>query len=238
MRLLPLTLAFMLSNAFAVQGVGEYFYGPDMAENIACQIAEDYARTDAIRNFLGEEFESSTNEACYNIECFTTRDSNSSVMGVIKKVNKKEIITSIEQGKKVCSVELDADVEKIKNDIYFNAWTEQPVFRHGETVQFLAVTNKPGYLNVFNYHSKKYHKILSKKITEVQTEFPILSKNQVMIAKVPEGMKVSKEKMVFLFTELDTNTKSVYNDFEMDQFVRSLPITGKRIISRVAQIVR
>ncbi len=59
-----------------------------------------------------------------------------------------------------------------------------------------------------------------------------------MIAKVPEGMKVSKEKMVFLFTELDTNTKSVYNDFEMDQFVRSLPITGKRIISRVAQIVR
>jgi hypothetical protein len=221
-----------------VQGVGEYFYGPDMAENIACQIAEDYARTDAIRNFLGEEFESSTNEACYNIECFTTRDSNSSVMGVIKKVNKKEIITSIEQGKKVCSVELDADVEKIKNDIYFNAWTEQPVFRHGETVQFLAVTNKPGYLNVFNYHSKKYHKILSKKITEVQTEFPILSKNQVMIAKVPEGMKVSKEKMVFLFTELDTNTKSVYNDFEMDQFVRSLPITGKRIISRVAQIVR
>jgi hypothetical protein len=228
----------MLSNAFAVQGVGEYFYGPDMAENIACQIAEDYARTDAIRNFLGEEFESSTNEACYNIECFTTRDSNSSVMGVIKKVNKKEIITSIEQGKKVCSVELDADVEKIKNDIYFNAWTEQPVFRHGETVQFLAVTNKPGYLNVFNYHSKKYHKILSKRITEVQTEFPILSKNQVMIAKVPEGMKVSKEKMVFLFTELDTNTKSVYNDFEMDQFVRSLPITGKRIISRVAQIVR
>jgi hypothetical protein len=238
MRLLPLTLAFMLSNAFAVQGVGEYFYGPDMAENIACQIAEDYARTDAIRNFLGEEFESSTNEACYNIECFTTRDSNSSVMGVIKKVNKKEIITSIEQGKKVCSVELDADVEKIKNDIYFNAWTEQPVFRHGETVQFLAVTNKPGYLNVFNYHSKKYHKILSKRITEVQTEFPILSKNQVMIAKVPEGMKVSKEKMVFLFTELDTNTKSVYNDFEMDQFVRSLPITGKRIVSRVAQIVR
>jgi len=44
--------------------------------------------------------------------------------------------------------------------------------------------------------------------------------------------------MVFIFTELDTKTKSVYNDFEMDQFVRSLPITGKRIVSRVAQIVR
>jgi len=238
MRLLPITLAFTLSNAFAVQGVGEYFYGPDMAENIACQIAEDYARTDAIRNYLGEEFESTTTEACYNIECFSTRDSNLSVMGLIKKVNKKEITTSVEQGKKVCTVELDADVEKLKNDIYFNAWTEQPIFRHGEQVQFLAVTNRPGYLHVFNYHSKKYHKILSKKITEVQKEFSILGKNQIMIAKVPDGMKVSKEKMVFIFTELDTNTKTVYNDFEMDQFVRSLPITGKRIISRVAQIVR
>lgn len=238
MRLLPIVLAFSLSNAFAVQGVGEYFYGPDMAENIACQIAEEYARTDAIRNFLGEEFESSTNEACYNIECFTTRDSNSSVMGAIKKVNKKEIITSVEQGKKVCTVDLEADVERLENKIYFNAWTEQPIFRHGEGVNFFAVTNKVGYLHVFNYHSKKYHKILSKRITEVQTEFPILSKNQIMIAKVPDGMKVSKEKMVFIFTELDTNTKSVYNDFEMDQFVRSLPITGKRIISRVAQIVR
>ncbi len=238
MRLLPITLAFMLSNAFAVQGVGEYFYGPDMAENIACQIAEDYARTDAIRNYLGEEFESTTTEACYNIECFSTRDSNLSIMGTIKKVNKKEITTSVEHGKKVCTVELDAEVEKLKNDIYFNAWTEQPIFRHGEQVQFFAVTNRPGYLHVFNYHSKKYHKILSKKITEVQNEFSILDKNQIMIAKVPDGMKVSKEKMVFIFTELDTKTKSVYNDFEMDQFVRSLPITGKRIVSRVAQIVR
>ena len=238
MRLLPITLAFMLSNAFAVQGVGEYFYGPDMAENIACQVAEDYARTDAIRNYLGEEFESSTTEACYNIECFSTRDSNASVMGVIKKVNKKEITTSIEHGKKVCTVELDADVEKIKNDIYFNAWTEQPIFRHGEHVQFFAVTNKPGYLHVFNYHSQKYHKILSKKITQTQNEFPILDKNQVMIAQVPAGMKVSKEKMVFIFTELDTKTNSVYNDSEMNQFVRSLPITGKRIVNRVAQIVR
>ena len=160
MRLLPIVLAFSLSNAFAVQGVGEYFYGPDMAENIACQIAEEYARTDAIRNFLGEEFESSTNEACYNIECFTTRDSNSSVMGAIKKVNKKEIITSVEQGKKVCTVDLEADVERLENKIYFNAWTEQPIFRHGEEVNFFAVTNKVGYLHVFNYHSKKYHKIL------------------------------------------------------------------------------
>ena len=147
-------------------------------------------------------------------------------------------MTSVEQGKKVCTVEIDADVERISNDIYFNAWTEQPVFKHGEEVKYFAVTNKPGYLYVFNYHSKKYHKILSKKIVDVQNEFPILDKNQKMIAQVPDGMKVSKEKMVFIFTELDKQPKSVYNDVEMDQFIRSLPIAGKRIINRVVQIVR
>ncbi len=51
---LPLT-AFILSSAHATTGTGEYFYGPDTSENIACQVAEDFARTDAIRNFLGED---------------------------------------------------------------------------------------------------------------------------------------------------------------------------------------
>jgi hypothetical protein len=159
-------------------------------------------------------------------------------MGVIKKVNKKEILTSVEQGKKVCTVEIDAEIERITNDIYFNAWTEQAYFRHGEEVKYFAITNKPGYLYVFNYHSNKYHKILTKKIVDVQNEFPILDKNQKLIAQVPKGNYVSKEKMVFIFTELDKQPKSVYNDFEMDQFIKSLPITGKRVINRVVQIVR
>lgn len=238
MRLLPLSLAFILSNAFAVQGIGEYFYGPDMAENIACQIADDYARTDAIRNFLGEEFQSSTNEACYNVECFATRDTSTSVMGVIKKVNKKEILTTVEQGKHVCTVEIDATVERIQNDIHFDAWTEHTILRHNDPVQFFAITNKPGYLYVFNYHSKKYYRIISKKVDSVQTEFSILDKNQVMIAKVPDGSKVTKERMVFVFVELDKKPKLEYNDVEMDQFIRSLPIAGKRIVNRVVQIVR
>ena len=44
--------------------------------------------------------------------------------------------------------------------------------------------------------------------------------------------------MVFVFTDLDIKPKPMYNDIEMNNFIRSIPIDRKRIISRVAQIVR
>ena len=238
MRLLPITLAFMLSNAFAVQGVGEYFYGPDTSENIACQVAEDFARTDAIRNFLGEDFESSTNEQCFNTECFLAQETSSSIIGTIKKVNKKEVTKSTADGKMICTVTLDADVEKLENNIYFNVWTQQPTFRHGDEVNFYAMTNKAGFITVFNYYDKKFNKILTKKVTDFKDEFPILGKNQVMVAQVPKDKKVSNERLVFIFTELDTETKSVYTDYEMQKFLKTLPITKRRVIYKVAQIVR
>ena len=238
MRLLPLTLAFTLSNAFAVQGIGEYFYGPDMAENIACQIAEEYAQVDAVRNFLGEDYESNTSEVCYNTECILSRDTVATVNGTIKKVNKKQSEKVIEQGKIICRVTIEADVEKISNNIYFNAWTEQPYFKHGEQVNFMITANKVGFVHVFNYHSNRYYKVLQKKITDVGVEIPLMNKDQKLMAKVTDNKYVSKEKMVFLFTELDVSTNKVYNDFEMQNMIRSLPVDRKRIVSRVVQIVR
>jgi hypothetical protein len=236
-RLLPLA-AFLLSSAHATTGTGEYFYGPDTSENIACQIAEDFARTDAIRNFLGETFESSTSEQCFNTECFLSQDTSSSIIGSIKKVNKKEVTKSTADGKMICTVTLDADVEKIENDIYFNVWTEQPTFRHGDEVNFYAMTNRAGMITVFNHYDKKFNKILTKKVTDFKDEFPILGKNQVMVAQVPKDKKVSNERLVFIFTELDTETKSVYTDYEMQKFLKTLPITKRRVVYKVAQIVR
>ena len=238
MRLLPITLAFMLSSAYAVQGTGEYFYGPDTAENIACQIAEEYAQTDAIRNFLGEEYESNTSEVCYNTECILSRDTVSTVNGTIKKVNKKQSEKIIEQGKIICRVTIDAEVEKITNNIYFNVWTDQPYFKHGEPVKYMVTANKVGTVHIFNYHGNRYYNIFQKKITQTGLELELLEKNQKLIAKIQEGKYVSKEKMVFVFTDLDIKPKPMYNDIEMNNFIRSIPIDRKRIISRVAQIVR
>jgi len=91
---------------------------------------------------------------------------------------------------------------------------------------------------VFNYHGNRYYNIFQKKITQTGAELELLEKNQKMIARVADGKYVSKEKMVFVFTELDIKPKISYNDFEMNNFIRSLPVDKRRIISRVAQIVR
>ena len=59
-----------------------------------------------------------------------------------------------------------------------------------------------------------------------------------MVAQVPKDKKVSNERLVFIFTELDTETKSVYTDYEMQKFLKTLPITKRRVVYKVAQIVR
>ena len=235
--LLPL-MAFILSSAQATTGTGEYFYGPDTSENIACQVAEDFARTDAIRNFLGEEFQSSVSEQCFNTECFLAQETSSSIIGTIKKVNKKEVNKTTADGKMICTVTLDAEVEKLENDIFFNVWTEQSFFKHGDEVKYYAMTNKPGFITVFNYYDKKFNKILTKKVTNFKDEFPLLEKNHVMVAQVPKGKTVSNERLVFIFTELDTESKSVYTDYEMQKFLKTLPVTKRRVMYKVAQIVR
>jgi hypothetical protein len=130
------------------------------------------------------------------------------------------------------------EVEKINNNIYFNVWTEQPYFKHGEPVKYMVTANKVGNVYIFNYHGNRYYNIFQKKITQTGLELELLEKNQKLIAKVQDGKYVSKEKMVFVFTDLDIKPKPMYNDFEMNNFIRSLPVDRRKIISRVAQIVR
>ena len=41
-------------NVGAVTGIGEYRFGPDTAENLACEVAEDRAKQDALIKFNGQ----------------------------------------------------------------------------------------------------------------------------------------------------------------------------------------
>ena len=43
-----LLLSLLVTNAFAVTGIGEYRYGPDTTENQACEFAEEKAKEDGL----------------------------------------------------------------------------------------------------------------------------------------------------------------------------------------------
>lgn len=235
--LLPL-MAFLLSSAHATTGTGEYFYGPDTAENIACKVAEDFARDDAIRNFLGEFVESNTTEQCFNEECIFLKETNNSSFGLIKKVNKKEVTKTVEEGKLICSVTIDVDIEKIQNDIVFHIRNENFALKIGSEIKFSGISNKKGNLYIFNSYMKKNYRLYHAKINEVDIEFTVPKPNEIIVAKLPDGVKISKEKLVFLFTELDLQTKSVYTDYEMQKMLEGIPITKRRTVNRLIQIVR
>ena len=106
-------------NANAVTGVGEYRFGPDTTENMACEIAEDRAQQDALIKFNGQFIEAVIEENCQSEECRFNQQTFNKIDGYIKKSTAKRQVV-IEQGYKVCVVTVNAEVEKLKNDIKFS----------------------------------------------------------------------------------------------------------------------
>ena len=51
-------------NAKEVSGTGEFRFGPETAQNVACSLAEQKAKENAIANFVGEYIEHQTNQIC------------------------------------------------------------------------------------------------------------------------------------------------------------------------------
>jgi hypothetical protein len=97
-------------NANATTGVGEYRFGPDTTENMACEIAEDRAQQDALIKFNGQFVEAVIEENCLNGDCRFNQQTFNKVEGYIKKMTAKRQVI-IEQGYKVCVVTINADVE-------------------------------------------------------------------------------------------------------------------------------
>lgn len=235
MKNLLLISVLLPSISFAsVTGIGEYFYGPETSENIACSFAEDNAREDALRKYVGELVDASLREECFNEECFSTKDTNSIIQGVIRKIENKEVTISAEQGKKICTVSIKAIVEKVQSDLFFNVKEEGGVYRQNSEVTFYGISNKIGKIIVFNQVDNQYKKLFEIPVTKTDSEIAM----PTLIARLENGKQQSQEKMVFVFTDLDIPTKMVYNGFEMRKFIDSIPFSNRSVVNRLTQIVR
>lgn len=233
-KLLLISVLIPSFSLASVIGTGEYFYGPETSENMACSFAEENAREDALRKYVGELVEASLREECFNEECFTTKDTNNAVQGVIKKIENKEVVLSIEQGKRICSVTISAIVEKVKPDLFFHVKDDKGVYRQNSEVTFYGISNKIGKIIAFNLYNDQYKKIFEVPVRQINSEI----KMPTLIAKLENGKHQSQEKMVFVFTDLDIKPKPVYNDFEMRKFLDSIPFSNRGVVNRLTQIVR
>lgn len=233
---LLLISALVPSFTFASSvGIGEYRFGPDTAENTACEFAEHRAREDAILQFFGEQFESITMQDCKDEDCEFHNQIFSEVKGIVKKIINRQRQIIKEEGYKNCIVSIEAEVQKINNTIQFDVYTKTS-FVEGENVDFTFISNRSGTVLVYSYDNGQYYALDRSKI-EQQKELRLPDQKRIVATLQPNQYQ-SKDLVAFIFTEEDVNFKGKYTANEMRNMLSSLDASKKRVVYRYVTIVR
>ena len=226
-----------LAHAERVSGTGEYSFGPDTAENIACRLAEEKAKQNAIANFVGEMIEAAQNENCKDEKCTMLSTLYTEVSGEIKTVYKRDKQVYPNRDRQVCEVDVDVEVEKITNTIKFHVAGKNQL-KVGERFTFQAVSGITGTVGVFNLVDKEYQMVYTDKVLEINKQIQIPSTRYKMQAELPIGKSHSNELLVFLFTDKNLTFKSRYSTMEFDSLVKDIPFDSRKVINHHVSIER
>jgi len=225
---------FCLANY--VNGYGEFYYGPDTADNTACEYAFDRAKQNAIQNHLGIEIESYTLENCRTEnDCAISVDTYIQMFGKVKQVVKKDIKTKEEYGRKVCVADITAVVERIENKTKFSV-NGKTKYIENEEIQFSFISNTVGFVSVYNFYDNTYTKIYETQIIKLNEEMFLKKPKEKMIASLPKNQYQSNELLVFVFSKEKPMNKKTYSAFEFANILASLDSNVKRTIFRFVTI--
>lgn len=224
-------------QAQIVSGTGEYSFGPDTAENVACRLAEEKAKQNAIANFVGELIQASTNENCKDEKCTTLSTLYTEVSGEIKTIYKKDKQVYPNRDRQVCEVDIQAEVEKITNTMVFNVEGKNQL-KAGERFVFQAVSGSIGTIGVFNLIDKEYELIYTDRVLEMNKQIQIPSSKYKMQAELPIGKSHSNELIVFLITDKNLTFKNKYSTMEFNAMVKELPFQSRKIVNHHVSIER
>lgn len=225
------------AHAERVQGTGEYSFGPDTAENVACRLAEENAKQNAIKNFVGEMIESAQNENCKDEKCTMLSTLYTEVSGQIKTIYKRDKRVYPSRDRQVCEVDLDVEVEKITSTIKFHVEGKNQL-KVGERFVFQAVSGLTGTVGVFNLVDKKYQLVYTDKVLEINKQVQIPSARYKMQAELPNGKSHSNELLVFLFTDKNLTFKPQYSTMEFDSLIKDIPFSNRKIVNHHVSIER
>ena len=238
--LLGLCLVPLTAQAKLVLGEGEYRYGPDTSQNLACEFALDRAKENAVAKFVGEEIEVLAYQSCQNEDCQMQRDTYNEIRGAIKSIlsTSKQVLEH--PGYMSCQVTVRADVVQVINTINITLKENFFHLKHRDVVKFKGTINRRGYLTVFNLYAGTYTKLRSTILVDTNTEFVLPSDSDTikLQAVVPEGQSQSKEMVMFLFTEVPLELKSSYTAIEMRNLLSSLPYQHRKVVNRYVNIVK
>lgn len=220
-------------------GIGEYMYGPETSKNMACELAEDRARENAIKKYVGEQIESVVIENCQSEECDLKKDTYNTFEGRIKNVFDVKQKTIERVGYTSCIVTMVVEVEKVTNTIQIEFSEKSFLLKNGEEITFKGSANEIGQLSVFNFYNNSYHKIYTINIATKYEDFMIPSSNKNrIVARLTDGEKQSKELVVFLFSKKDVTLKNTYSKTEMKNLISSIPFDQRKVVNRHLSITQ
>lgn len=225
------------AHAERVSGTGEYSFGPDTAENVACRLAEEKAKQNAIANFVGELIEAAQNESCKDEKCTTLSTLYTEVSGEIKTIYKKDKQVYPDRNRQVCEVDIEADVQKITNTIKFHVEGKNQL-KVGERFTFQAVSGITGTVGVFNLVDKEYQMVYTDKVLDINKQIQIPSTKYKLQAELPLGKSHSNELLVFLITDKNLTFKNKYSTMEFDSLVKDIPFNSRKVINHHVSIER
>lgn len=237
---LSLLICSGLANAGKIEATGEYRFGPDMPQNIACSLAEDQAKHNALTQSYGENISAVVYERCTNETCKHEKDTLNDFSGYIRRIEKKNIEIETGKGYMSCVVNLVVDVQPTTNDIKLMVKNEFYQYRVNQEVEFRGVVNKAGKLIVYNYNEGFYQKIHQETIAAKNTEFVVPSPTspKTIIATLPNGVSQSKELVVFLFVDRDFQLRERYSQSEFVNVLVSIPPENRKVENRMIYIMR
>ncbi len=236
-------------NAKDYSGTGEYRFGPNVAESIACDLAFERAKKNALSNALGEHLFSQDFMRCSesdNAECELNKTIISTIDGRIKKIKEKKPTLTKQEGFSVCTYKITATIVKPKKskdaNFHFNLILNKKIFRNDEKFTIDIEPNMKMFVNIFQWNpyvseESNITKIFPNKFEsnneiEKKRKIPDIKSGYSFKAEYPaetQNKKYVDEYLIVLATKKDNDFMNHYEYKKFQEIMHEIPNDEYRV---------
>jgi len=249
------------ANAEISRASAEYSFGPETAENEACDIAMGRAKSRALANVLGEFVSAEELLSCkgstgkvsdYN--CELNQLTWSQIEGDIKKTLSESKAIERREGASACvaQIEIDVIIPKDKPDSNFQVRADfkQTTFRVGDDFNLDIELTLPGYFAVFNWLPHDSNSVVRIIPSNDDPSQSFVYLNTDKSKKMTYAMAASwadsysgkrkfyDEYLIVVATKKQQRWMSKYSIEEFKSYLQKIPASEKRLVKKAYQLTK
>lgn len=254
-------ISMPIAKAEISRASAEYLFGPETAENEACNIAMGRAKSRALANVLGEFVSAEELLSCkgatgkvsdYN--CELNQLTWSQIEGDIKKTISDNKSVERREGASACVAEIVIDVlvpkEKPDPNFQVRADFKQTTFRVGDDFNLDIELTLPGYFAVFNWLPHDSNSVVRIIPSNDDPSQSFVYLNTEKTKNMTYGMTASwadsysskrkfyDEYLIVVATKKQQRWMSKYSIDEFKSYLQQIPITDKRVVKKAYQLTK